>query len=57
MYKRKRTSTYVGDGQTGCGLATDNASDSGLVLDNAVRDTHFAAKSGQKENQLEYEEI
>jgi hypothetical protein len=35
------------------GLATDDGAETGLALDNDVRDTHLAAESGQEDDELD----
>ena len=42
----------LGQGQNGGGLLVDNCTETGLTLDNGVRDTHLAAESGKEDNQL-----
>ena len=42
----------ISEGNTGGGLAVNKRSESGLVLDNAVRDSHLAAQGRQEHNQL-----
>lgn len=42
----------LGQGEDGSGLLVNNGTESGLALDNGVRDTHLAAESGKEDNQL-----
>merc|ERR1719481_285528 len=42
----------VGERQSGAGLHSDDAAESGFALDDAVRHAHFAAESGQMHHQL-----
>ena len=42
----------LGQGQDGRGLLVDDGTETGLALDDGVRDTHLAAESGQEDNQL-----
>ena len=44
--------TYRGDSKAGSSLPPADASETGLVLDNAVRDSHLAAQSRQEHHQL-----
>ena len=46
------TKTYVGDGDARGGLPASDASKASLVLDDAVWNSHLAAKCGQEKNQL-----
>ena len=45
--------SYRGDGEAGGGLPPAHAAQPGLVLDDAVGDTHLAAERGQEHHQLE----
>jgi hypothetical protein len=42
----------LGDGEDGSGLLVNDGSETGLALDDAVGNTHLAAKSGKEDNQL-----
>lgn len=42
----------LGQGQDGGGLLVDDGTETGLTLDNGVRDTHLAAESGEEDNEL-----
>ena len=43
---------HVNDGHTRGGLAVSNAAQPGLVLDDAVGDTHLAAQGGKEQHHL-----
>jgi len=43
----------VGESESGASLHSDHASNPGLALDDAVRDAHLAAESGQVHDQLD----
>ena len=43
----------VGKSEGGAGLSPDDAADSGFALDDAVRNAHLAAESGQVHHQLD----
>ena len=45
-------SFYLSEGDTGAGLATDQTTETGLVLDDAIRDSHLAAQGRQENDQL-----
>ena len=45
--------SYRGDGEAGGGLPPAHAAQPGLVLDDAVGDTHLPAERGQEHHQLE----
>lgn len=42
----------LGESKDSSGLLVDHSSETGLTLDNAVGDTHLAAKGGKEDNQL-----
>ena len=42
-----------GDGESGGGLLVDDLAEGGLALDDAVRDVHLAAQSGEPHNELD----
>ena len=46
------TSTHIGDCKTGAVLPAGDATEASLVLDDAVGDSHLAAKSRQEEDEL-----
>jgi len=46
-------SFYLSEGDTGAGLATDQTTETGLVLDDAIRDSHLAAQGRQENDQLD----
>ena len=43
---------YLGDGEAGSSLPSADASETRLVLDNAIGNSHLAAQSGEEHNQL-----
>ena len=45
-------STHIGDCKAGAVLPAGDATEASLVLDNAVGDSHLAAKSRQEEDEL-----
>ena len=44
--------TYAGDGEASAGLPAGDAAKTGLVLDDAVWNSHLAAQGGKEEHQL-----
>jgi hypothetical protein len=43
----------LGDGNDGSGLLVDKSTESGLTLDNSVRDTHLSAEGREEDNELD----
>lgn len=46
-------SANLSEGENGGGLLVDNRAESGLALDDNVRDTHLAAEGGEEDNELD----
>jgi len=44
--------TDLSDGEDSSGLLVDDSSETGLALDNSVRDTHLLAERGKEDNEL-----
>ena len=52
IYLKVNIFTYICDGQARCGLPAYNTSKPGLVLDDAIGNSHLSAKGWQKEDEL-----
>ena len=52
IYLKGNIFTYICDGQARCGLPAYNTSKPGLVLDDAIGNSHLSAKGWQKEDEL-----
>ena len=48
---------YLGDSEAGSSLPSADASETRLVLDNAIGNSHLAAQSGQEHNQLKIQKL
>jgi len=51
------TRVNLGEGNAGAGLAADQTTKTGLVLDDAIGDSHLTAESGQEDDQLNWVNI
>ena len=49
--------TYLGDGETRGGLPPADSAEARLVLDDAVRDSHLPAESGEEHDQLQQNKL
>ena len=52
-FEESDLATYVGDGETSASLPAGNAAQTGLVLDDAIGNSHLAAEGREEENELE----